>query len=86
MVGHQPSTCALFVLNIRKRCTPTKSSRGIDKEVASGSFCAAGWLNGIFGWMIRWWRLAYDYKQRIHISKVMIHVIMESLLLRRISH
>ncbi len=39
-----------------------------------------------FGWMIRWRRLARDYQQRIDVSEAMIHVVMGSLLLRRIAH
>ena len=39
-----------------------------------------------FGWMTRWRRLVRDYEQRIDVSEAMIHVAMESLLLRRISH
>jgi putative transposase len=39
-----------------------------------------------FGWLMRWRRLVRDYEQRLDVSKAMIHVAMESLLLRRIAH
>ena len=39
-----------------------------------------------FGWMTRWRRLVRDYEQRIEVSEAMIHVVLGSLLLRRISH
>jgi putative transposase len=38
----------------------------------------------IFGWIIRWRRLACDYKKRLDFSEAMIDVAMGSLLLRRI--
>lgn len=39
-----------------------------------------------FGWMTRWRRLVRDYETRIDVSEVMIHIAIESLLLRRIAH
>ena len=39
-----------------------------------------------FGWMTRWRRLVRDYEARLDVSHAMIHVAMESLLLRRLPH
>ncbi len=35
-----------------------------------------------FGWMVRWRRLVRDYGQRTDVSEAMIHIAMDSLLLR----
>jgi len=39
-----------------------------------------------FAWMMRWRRLVRDHERRIDVSKVMIHVAMGGLLLRRNAH
>jgi transposase len=39
-----------------------------------------------FGWMTRWRRLVRDYEERIDCSQAVIHVVLGSILLRRIAH
>src|SRR5579875_1154034 len=60
--------------------------RRIDREAGFKILPRRWVVERTFGWLTRWRRLVRDYEQRIDVSEAMIHVAMESLLLRRISH
>ncbi len=60
--------------------------RRIDKEPGFKVLPRRWVVERTFGWLTRWRRLVRDYEQRIDVSEAMIHVALDSLLLRRLSH
>lgn len=63
-----------------------KVVRRIDKQPGFEVLPRQWIVERTFGWLTRWRRPVRDYEQRIDTSEAMIHVAMESLPLRRISH